>query len=125
MYQIHTLAIAASAILLLLAILRHRAFKMPPLLPFGTVIFGVAQLFPLASFFIGTERLSAVLQGRFAAEEAEDIYYSYDDQSVSEAYFMVQSGFSVLGQIGFLLMAIGFLTLVRRMIRQHQLPLHS
>ncbi|BCX47663.1 hypothetical protein HAHE_15710 [Haloferula helveola] len=125
MYQIHTLVIAASAILLLLAILRYRVFKLPRLLPFGTIVFGFSQLFPLASFFIGTDRLSAVLEGRFAAEEVEDIYYSYDDQSVSEAYFMVQSGFSVLGQIGFLLIGIGFLSLVRRMIRQHQLPLHS
>ena len=118
MYEsIHAFLASLGLVLLLLAILRHRRHRLPRLLPAGVVICCVAQLYPLATAFIGIERMNALVAGRLF--EMDDLsHFVSDGIDVSEDFIFFSQASHTVGELGALLIACGFLGLVGRLIRQ-------
>lgn len=118
MYPFHTAITTIAFVLLLLAVLRYRQHQRPLPLVIGAVVACVGQIFPLASVIVGIERVSAVLQGRFFPNDGPTSI-RIDSHDISEDYMLVLQLSHAVGQVGMLLIAIGFLVLVNRMIRKH------
>ncbi len=118
MEAFHTIATAIALVVLLMAVLRHRQHPIPGPLLVGALLAPVGMLFSLAELAIGTERIDALLAGD---QEKPDPFSStyINDTPVSETYFLVMQAFNLVGGLGLLLVAVGFLLLLKRIIRDH------
>jgi hypothetical protein len=102
---------------LLLAVLRHRQHPLPRPLVIGIVLACGCQVFPLATVFVGIERINALVEGRLVGE-SDFSSFAMSGVEVSEDYIVIHQLLDLLGQTGLLLVALGFLLLVRRIVRQ-------
>ncbi|MBK1828248.1 hypothetical protein [Haloferula rosea] len=121
-YQLNAITLAACSLILLLVVLRCRRFTVPRRMKAGAIILCISQIFPLASAIVGFERISRLLEGKFFPDD-ESTSYFISETPVSADYFQVSELFGALGQVGVLLLALGFLKIVRQQIADHQAQL--
>lgn len=116
MWLVHTVAMSVALVLLLLAALRFRQYRRPAPLLVGLILMAAGQVFGLATVVVGVERINDLLEGT-VFENDDSTTFRITDIRVSQDYMLVQQSSHLLGQIGMIVFAIGFMMLVGRIIR--------
>lgn len=116
MWLVHTVAISVALVLLLLAALRFRQYRRPAPLLVGLILMTAGQVFGLATVIVGVERINDLLEGT-VFENDDSMTFHISSTGVSQDYMLVQQSSHLLGQIGMIVFAIGFMMLVGRIIR--------
>ncbi len=116
MWLVHTVAMSVALVLLLLAALRFRQYRRPAPLLVGLILMAAGQVFGLATVVVGIERINDLLEGT-VFENDDSMTFQISSTGVSQDYMLVQQSSHLLGQIGMVVFAIGFMMLVGRIIR--------